>query len=57
MDLAASHTRREEILIPADRLARVRTLRQRLAGFDDPLAALLDALRATDGNDALLAQE
>ena len=57
VDLAASHTRREEILIPADRLARVRTLRQRLAGLDDPLAALLDALRATDGNDALLAQE
>jgi transcription termination factor Rho len=57
VDLAASRTRREEILIAPDRLARVRALRQRLASLDDPLAALLDALRESASNDALLAQE
>ena len=56
VDVGASGTRREEMLVPPGRLARVRALRQSLAelGPAEALAALLDRVRATDGNDALL---
>ncbi len=55
-DLAASGTRREEILIPADRLAQVHALRRDLAdlGPAEALTTLLDQMGETDGNDALL---
>ena len=58
IDLAQSGTRREEILLGPDALARVRALRQTLAGLDPPdaLEALLHRVRQTDGNRDLLAQ-
>ena len=56
IDLEASGTRREEMLLPPDRLARVHALRQSLAdlGPADALATLLDRLRGTESNDAFL---
>ena len=56
VDLAASGTRREEMLVPPEHLARLRALRQTLAGLspEDALTALLGRLRDTDSNDALL---
>ncbi len=57
VDLAASGTRREEILLPPDRLARIHAVRRDLAGLDpvDALPALLDRMRGTDSNEAFLA--
>ena len=57
LDLAASGTRREEMLVPPARLARTNALRRRLAAMppDEALAWLLDALAATESNDAFLA--
>ena len=59
IDLEASGTRREEVLVPPDRLARVRALRQSLTGVGpaEALTALLDRMRGTDGNEALLGGE
>ena len=56
VDLEASGTRREEILLSADRLRRVQALRQSLADLspDEALGALLDRVRATESNSALL---
>ena len=58
IDLHASGTRREEILLPPDRLGRVRALRQRLAGLGpaDALATLLGELEATESNRAFLGE-
>ena len=59
VDIAASGTRREEMLVDAPQLARVRALRASLAGLApaDALAALLARIRATASNDELLADD
>ncbi|HEX8387188.1 MAG TPA: transcription termination factor Rho [Rubricoccaceae bacterium] len=59
IDVFRSGTRREEMLVPPDRLARVHALRAGLAGLApaEALTALLDRLRTTDSNDALLDAE
>ena len=56
IDLEASGTRREEMLLDSDRLARVRALRQSVSGLDPApaLTALLDRIGQTESNDALL---
>ena len=56
VDVARSGTRREEMLVPPDRLALVRALRASSAGLSpaEALTGLLDRLRATESNDALL---
>ncbi len=56
VDLLASGTRREEMLLSPDRLARIWALRQVLAGLDrdEALRLLLDKMRGTDSNDAFL---
>ncbi|MDT0631709.1 transcription termination factor Rho [Rubrivirga sp. S365] len=56
VDVARSGTRREEMLVPPERLARVHALRRRLAGLDpvDAMTFLLDRLRGTASNDAFL---
>jgi len=56
IDLVASGTRREEILLPQDRLARIWVLRQLLADQDpvEAMTFLLDKMRGTDGNEAFL---
>jgi transcription termination factor Rho len=56
IDLAESGTRREEILVPADRLKKVWALREELADLDalGAMKALRDRLRGTESNDALL---
>ena len=56
VDLAASATRREEVLVPPDRLARLQALRQSLARLPaaDALADLLALVQATADNDSLL---
>ena len=58
VDLAASGTRRESMLIEPERLARLQALRQSVAGLDpaDALAALLDRVRQSESNQALLAE-
>ena len=57
IDLSRSRTRREEILVPPDRLAQTRALRAELAGLqpDAALVTLRDRLETTDSNEALLA--
>ena len=57
IDVHRSRTRREEMLIPPDRLARIVRLRQSVAEVEPAaaLAALTDRIAATDSNDALLA--
>ncbi len=57
IDLEASGTRREEMLVPPGRLARVQALRQSLADLDAPaaLTMVLERMRGTDSNDAFLA--
>ena len=56
IDVFRSGTRREEMLVPPERLAAVRALRAGLAGLSpaDALADLLARIRATDSNDDLL---
>ena len=56
VDVLASGTRREEMLLPPDRLHRVWALRQLLAGLepDEALRLLLDKMRGTDSNEAFL---
>ena len=56
VDVAASGTRREEILVAPERLARVRALRATFVGLEPAgaLAALLARIRATESNDELL---
>ena len=56
VDLAASGTRRESMLIEPDRLARLQSLRQSVSDPDPAtaLAALLDRVRGSESNDALL---
>ena len=56
VDLVASGTRREEILLPADRLARIWVLRQLLANLGpvEAMQFLLDKMGGTDGNAAFL---
>ena len=56
IDLAKSRTRREEMLVAADRLVRARALRRELGALApaDALRALTDRLAASDSNDALL---
>lgn len=56
IDLAQSGTRREEMLLDAGRLARVRAVRESVAELDpaEALTTLFDLVGGTDGNDALL---
>ena len=56
IDLARSGTRREEMLVPPDRLARVRALRRRLADRDpaEAMAFLLDRMGGAATNEAFL---
>ncbi len=56
IDVAASETRREEMLVPPERLAAVRALRTSVASLApaEALAALLARIRETDSNDELL---
>ena len=56
IDLARSRTRREEMLVPPDRLARVRALRRRLADRDpaEAMAFLLDRMGGAATNEAFL---
>ncbi|MFF9210114.1 MULTISPECIES: transcription termination factor Rho [unclassified Streptomyces] len=56
VDLAASGTRREELLLPAAELTAVRGLRRALAAQNGPAAldTLLQRLRETPGNAAFL---
>ena len=56
VDLSASGTRREEILLDPARLSQIGALRRSVAGAPpaDALAAVLGRLRATDSNDDLL---
>ncbi|MFN3596369.1 MAG: transcription termination factor Rho [Rubricoccaceae bacterium] len=57
IDLSRSGTRREEMLLPRERLERIWSVRQRLAGRQpaEALADVLGRLRETDSNDAFLA--
>ena len=59
IDVAASETRREEMLVPPEPLAAVRALRASVAGLApaEALAALLERIRATDSNDELLSAD
>ncbi|WP_420456172.1 transcription termination factor Rho [Rubrivirga sp.] len=56
VDLAASGTRREEILLSPDRLGQVHAVRRGLADLDpaQALPALLDRMRGTASNEAFL---
>ena len=56
VDLAASGTRREEMLVPPERLSRTWAVRRLLAGLDpvDAMTFLLDKMGGTDSNDAFL---
>jgi len=56
VDLVASGTRREEILLAPERLGRIHVLRRLLADQEpvDAMTFLLDQMRDTDGNDAFL---
>jgi transcription termination factor Rho len=56
IDLHESGTRREEMLLTPDRLARVWALRQSLADLSpaDAMTALLDRMRGTESNEAFL---
>ena len=56
IDLAKSRTRREEMLVPPDRLARTRAVRRDLTslGAADALRALSDRLADSDSNAAFL---
>ena len=56
VDLGASGTRRESMLIEPDRLARLQALRRSVSDPDPAaaLAALLDRVRQSESNDALL---
>ena len=56
IDIVASGTRREEILLPPERLSRIWVLRQLLADLDptEAMTFLLDKMRGTDSNDAFL---
>ncbi|MGW1892718.1 transcription termination factor Rho [Streptomyces sp. NPDC002004] len=58
VDITASGTRREELLLPAAELETVRRLRRTLVGREGPsaMAALLDTLRGTPDNAAFLRQ-
>jgi transcription termination factor Rho len=57
IDIVKSGTRREEILIPPDRLGRIWILRQLLAemGPVEAMQFLLDRMRGTPSNEAFLA--
>ena len=56
IDLVGSGTRREEILLSSDRLARIWVLRQMLADQDpaEAMTFLLDKMRGTEDNDGFL---
>ena len=56
IDVARSGTRRDEMLVPPDRLDRVRALRRRLAdrGPAEAMAFLLDRMGGAETNDAFL---
>ncbi|MEM0963292.1 MAG: transcription termination factor Rho [Bacteroidota bacterium] len=56
VDLVASGTRREEILLPDDRLRRIWVLRQLLADLDpvEAMPFVLDKMRGTESNEAFL---
>jgi transcription termination factor Rho len=57
INITRSGTRREEILIPAERLNRIWVLRQMLAEMDavEAMTFLLDKMRGTPSNEAFLA--
>ena len=56
IDIRGSGTRREEMLIPAERLSRIWVLRQLLADLEpvEAMTFLLDKMRGTDSNEAFL---
>jgi transcription termination factor Rho len=56
INITRSATRREEILLPPDRLNRIWVLRQLLAEMDgvESMTFLLERMRGTDSNDAFL---
>ncbi|MEM1116022.1 MAG: transcription termination factor Rho [Bacteroidota bacterium] len=57
IDILASGTRREEMLIASERLSRIWVLRRLLADQEpaEAMTFLLDKMRGTDGNEAFLA--
>ena len=56
IDVVRSGTRREEMLLPPERLARVHVLRRLLADLDpaDAMTLLLDRMGGTESNEAFL---
>ena len=56
IDVVRSGTRREEMLLPPERLARVRVLRRLLADLDpvDAMTLLLDRMGGAESNEAFL---
>ena len=57
IDILKSGTRREELIVPPDRLQRIRILRRFLAEMNpvEAMTFLLDKMRGTDGNAEFLA--